>query len=380
VLKENRKTPDIMNITLEFKNQGWLDQKSTITISKLTEYNYTLINSNLSVNTNIQILKAEEIYIEAITLQNKLTDVLNPEVFTPEKFNELIQQAKQINYNEEKPETNSKLTFKILEQHANAKRGILTGIDLGYFMLQKIILLEPVDLMVVGARPAMGKTAWAIQTAIRLALKNKTVVFFALEMTKEQVLRRIISNLAEINSNKIKYGECTTEELNKIYSIQNLPELDKIIIIEGSQTPETIATALIEITKENKVDIFILDYLQKVKSKKDRSRYEAVTDISNQIKNISTNFKIPCVALAQLNRDASKTGKRPTLPDLKESGEIEQDASVVAFLHRPEYYGEETTHDGYPAENICEFLIAKNREGELGVFEYKINLGQSEFK
>ena len=380
ILKHKQQNADLIQISQEFKQRNWLDKSSILKISKLTDGNFSTISSQLNVNSNIQILKAEEVYQQAITIQHQITDLLDPNVFTPEKFNSIIQQARELKFTDDKPLKNSELTFKILQQHIDAKQGKINGIDLGYFSLQKVILLEPVDIMVVGARPAMGKTAWGISTAVRMAQNNKTVVFFALEMTKEQVLRRIISNLAKINSNKIKYGECTTEEIDRIYQVQDFEELNRIIIIEGSQTPDTIASKLNEINRDTKVDVFILDYLQKVQSRNNRSRYEAVTDVSNQIKLISQNQKIPCIALAQLSRDSSKTGKRPTLPDLKESGEIEQDASVVAFLHRPEYYGEETTYNGQPAENICEFLIAKNREGELGIFEYIVDLATSKFK
>ena len=101
--------------------------------------------------------------------------------------------------------------------------------------------------------------------------------------------------------------------------------------------------------------------------------------MSNGVKLIAQNMGIPCVALAQLSRDSSKLGKRPSLPDLKESGEIEQDASIVGFLHRPEYYGEDSTINGNSATNVCEFIIGKNREGELGLWEMNVDLKTSKF-
>ena len=127
------------------------------------------------------------------------------------------------------------------------------------------------------------------------------------------------------------------------------------------------------------MDIVIIDYLKKILPKSKGSRYEQVTEVSNGVKRISQNMKIPCVALAQLSRDSAKIGKLPTLTDLKESGEIEQDASIVAFLHRPEYYGEDITSNGNRAENIAEILVAKNREGSVGKFEMGINLSLSKF-
>ena len=134
-----------------------------------------------------------------------------------------------------------------------------------------------------------------------------------------------------------------------------------------------------EIQRDSPVDLFVVDYLQKIQPKNTRSRYEQVTEISNGLKLISQNMKIPCVAFAQLSRDSSKMGKRPSLPDLKESGEIEQDASIVAFLHRPEYFGEHETINGNDATGKCEFIIAKNREGEIGIHEFNVNLPISKF-
>jgi replicative DNA helicase len=131
--------------------------------------------------------------------------------------------------------------------------------------------------------------------------------------------------------------------------------------------------------KNGPVDAVILDYLQKIQPKTTRSRYEAVTEISNGLKLICQNMKIPVIALAQLSRDSAKIGKRPSLPDLKESGEIEQDASIVAFLHRPEYYGETETYNGNDARDVCEFIIAKNREGQLDLIEFRIDLKTSKF-
>ena len=128
-------------------------------------------------------------------------------------------------------------------------------------------------------------------------------------------------------------------------------------------------------------DLFIVDYLQKVlPSRSNSSRYEQVTSVSNGIKYISQNMKIPSLCLAQLNRDNAKSGKLPSLPDLRESGEIEQDASIVAFLHRPEYYGEDETSLGYDSKDVCEFLVAKNREGIIDRFEFKVDLKTSQFK
>ena len=230
--------------------------------------------------------------------------------------------------------------------------------------------------MIIGARPAMGKTAFSVDLMVRLINNGKRVCFFSLEMSKKQIMRRIMANISGIDSNKIKFGNLTKNEFNRICELDQLPQLDNLKIYDGSHTINEIASKL----NDSNFDVFIVDYLQKVTPKSTRSRYDSVTEISNGLKHICMNQKIPCVALAQLSRDSAKLGKRPSLPDLRESGEIEQDGSIVAFLHRPEYYGETETFNGDDATNICEFIVAKNREGETGIFEMKIDLATSRFK
>ena len=125
------------------------------------------------------------------------------------------------------------------------------------------------------------------------------------------------------------------------------------------------------------IELIVIDYLQKILPEKNDNRYQEVTKISNNVKRLVMSQRIPCIALAQLNRDSARSGKRPSLPDLKESGEIEQDASIVAFLHRPEYYGETMDENGNSMEGIGEFITAKNRDGQIGIVEMQVDLPTS---
>jgi replicative DNA helicase len=268
---------------------------------------------------------------------------------------------------------------KILDAHSRAKNGILAGIEIGYDALKGVVLLEPIDVMIVGARPAMGKTAFAVNTVVRLANEGKNVVLFALEMSREQMLRRILANITDIDSMKIKYGYCSDTELYKIINVEKGSILDRIHLIDGSQTIGSIVAILNNLQRTHKIDLVVIDYLQKIQPTNARSRYENVSDMSNGVKLIAQNMKIPVIALAQLSRDSSKLAKRPSLPDIRESGEIEQDASIVAFLHRPEYYGDNFTYSGLDSKNMCEFIVAKNREGELGIYEMEVNLKTSKY-
>jgi replicative DNA helicase len=268
----------------------------------------------------------------------------------------------------------------VLDRHDRARMGDLGGILLGFKNLNKDVILEPVDMMVVGARPAMGKTSFGVAALCQLVFHEKRkVAYFNLEMSNNQIMRRIIANLTGIDSNKIKYGQCSSDELMQIHRVISMPEMKNITLYEGSQTIQQMKMKLTELKHSDKVEVFIVDYLQKIAPERGKTRYEQVTEASNGIKYISQNMKIPCIALAQLGRDAGKSGSRPILPDLRESGEIEQDASIVAFLHRPEYYGHDTDENGQSTEGKAEFIIAKNREGDTPILKFNVDLKTSQW-
>jgi len=292
-----------------------------------------------------------------------------------EKGIELLSDSKKVSSDKNVDSIN-----KVLEKHDQAKKGISIGLDLGWKNLKKYIVLEDDDVMIVGGRPAMGKTAWAISLIRNLVFnQNKNVILFSLEMSKERIIRRIISLILDIDSNKIKFGECNEVEISRINDIKEDPVWDNLHVFDGSHRVKDISAEVLRLKGQKDIDVIVIDYLQKIMPEKSDSRYHEVTRISNSIKRLVMSTRIPCIALAQLNRDAGRSGKRPSLPDLKESGEIEQDASIVSFLHRPEYYGDETDADGNSMINIGEFITAKNRDGEIGITEMKVNLATSQW-
>ena len=370
---------DLISITNQFRENGWLEKGVIVQIAQITN-DIGFLTSSISLNNVFHELQINESVHRAISFRNKFDQLIQSESMSIEKFNELVDGMKKIDFTlEPEKKTNGDLIFELIDDHELAKNGEITGMNIGFSIFNKIVLLEPVDVMVIGARPAMGKTAFGVSMCANLIQSGKRVVFFALEMTSKQMMRRLIANLAVIDSNRIKFGELQNNEINRIGSIKNESFMENIIFIDGSKTINDIANHLNEIQRDSPVDLFVVDYLQKIQPKNTRSRYEQVTEISNGLKLISQNMKIPCVAFAQLSRDSSKMGKRPSLPDLKESGEIEQDASIVAFLHRPEYFGEHETINGNDATGKCEFIIAKNREGEIGIHEFNVNLPISKF-
>ena len=300
--------------------------------------------------------------------------------FSPDDVIQLCDQTKQmlLENNNLQDQTNEQIIDDVLTRHENAKNGVEIGLQLGWQGTHNKIILENIDVMVVGGRPAMGKTAWLVSCAKQLAFDmNKKCCVFSLEMSNAQIMRRMIATISGIDSNKIKLGECTQSELQKIYDIKHSAGWKNITFIDGSQTVLDITRKVTELKNTTGLDVYLVDYLQKIVPSKSENRYTEVTRISNDIKRLTMGIKIPCIAMAQLSRDSAKTGKRPSLPDLKESGEIEQDASVVSFLHRAEYYGEMQDENGNSTQGKGEFLIAKNREGETGIVPMKIELATS---
>ena len=278
-------------------------------------------------------------------------------------------------------ESNVETIFKVLERHDLAAAGNIPGVELPYHTFRRVVLIEDVDLVVIGARPAMGKTAFVISTAVKMAFQdNLKVAIFALEMSKTQMMRRVLANATGIDSNRIKYGECNAYEKSKIYTYQEQPEMENIMMYEGSRTIAQIVMEINRLKATTGIDMVFVDYLQKIQPENRRDDlFTSVTKASNGLKEVAQNLKVPVIAMAQLSRDSAKVGKRPSLPDLRQSGEIEQDASIVGFIHRPEYYGEELMEDGNDSSGMAEIIIGKNREGDIGVYPMKVNLKISKF-
>jgi len=316
----------------------------------------------------------------SLFIQNFGNEIKSPNG-SVDKMIELMDSAKKMILNDESKEMNNvDHIFNVIELHNKVKNGEQTGVEIGFDALKQKVVLEPVDMMVVGGRPAMGKTAWMISAIKKMAFdQNKKIAVFSLEMSNVQIMRRMLANVCDIDSNKMRFGKCNQNELDLIFEVQKQPEWNNVHFFEGSHTILDITKKLIKLKNTTGIDAFFVDYLQKIVPEKSENRYLEVTRISNELKRLSMQLKIPSIALAQLSREGSKLGARPKLTDLKESGEIEQDASIVAFLHRPEYYGTMSDDSGESTENIGEFIVAKNRDGEIGIHKMDVDLKFSQW-
>jgi len=230
---------------------------------------------------------------------------------------------------------------------------------------------QPGDLVIFAARPAMGKTSFALCLALNMIRAGQPVAFFSLEMNTTQIVNRLLSMVSGVDGTKLN-GGISGEELEQV-EIANefLMHLEATIHIDdtpGMQLFE-LQTKARQLVRTQGVKCVIIDYLQLLNLSGERfsNRQEEVAKMSRMLKNMAKSLDVPVVALAQLNRNNEmREGKRPILSDLRESGAIEQDADIVSFLHRPEYYRIYQDEKGRDMRGLCQVLVAKNRKGATG--------------
>jgi len=244
----------------------------------------------------------------------------------------------------------------------------VTGIDTGIRELNKVLGgWQDSDLIVLGGRPAMGKTAFALHLATAAAKQGKKVGFFSLEMSSRQLLKRLIATEAKINGSKLNTGRDIYEtEWNSIEIAGEVLQLRDILIDDSAGlTLVELRARAIRMQIEFGIDFIILDYIQLMHGNGKGSRHQEVGANAQGLKELAKSLDIPILALAQLSRKVEDRGgdKRPQMADLKESGDIEQAADIVALMYRAEYYGLTHYDDATSTEGIAEILIVKHRNG-----------------
>ena len=263
-----------------------------------------------------------------------------------------------------------------LLQKAAARTDGLSGLESGFHALDKITSgWQNSDLIIIAARPAMGKTAFVLSMAKNIAVNFKTpLAIFSLEMSNVQLVNRLIVNVCEIPGEKIKSGQLAPYEWGQLdYKIKELYDAPLYVDDTPSLSVFELRTKARRLVREHGVKLIMIDYLQLMNASgmSFGSRQEEVSTISRSLKGLAKELNIPIIALSQLNRSVEsregRDGKRPQLSDLRESGAIEQDADMVLFIHRPEYYkiykDEETGND---LRGMAEIIIAKHRNGAVG--------------
>ena len=248
----------------------------------------------------------------------------------------------------------------------------ISGISCGLRDLDKFISgLNKSDLMLLAARPGMGKTSMALNIALNVAKKypKKTVAFFSLEMSKQQLVTRLISNESFVDNKKLVTGQLSVDEWGKIGIASAALSATDLRVDDNPSV--TVAEINAKCRRVDDLALVIIDYLQLMtssgtgRSYSGENRQQVVSDISRSLKIMAKELNVPVICLSQLSRaNESRQDKRPMLSDLRESGAIEQDADEVLFLYREDYYNKDTEK-----QNIAECIVAKNRHGETGTVE-----------
>lgn len=265
-------------------------------------------------------------------------------------------------------------TYDRLSKMADPEtRADYIGIPCGIGELDKMITgLNKSDLIILGARPGMGKTSFALNILRNVAMNTgKTVCFFSLEMTRDQLAQRMLSSEAGIKSEKLRTGELDDSEWTRL--AQAGDALSKANIYFDETSSITVPEMKAKLRRMKQVDLVIVDYLGLMKSARPtENRVQEVSEITRNLKIMAKDLKVPVIACAQLSRGTETKGKshRPALSDLRESGSIEQDADIVLFLYRESYYDNEKADDEDRSdETRAECIVAKNRHGEIGTVD-----------
>lgn len=253
-------------------------------------------------------------------------------------------------------------------EKSSKTKGTVTGIPTGFIDLDyKTSGLQPSDLILVAARPSMGKTAFVLNIAQHVAFRsNKTVAIFSLEMSKEQLVNRLFSLESQVDAQLLRTGNLKDSDWEKLIEGAGVIGKSKMIIDDtpGISISE-LRSKCRKFKLEQGLDLIIIDYLQLMSGsggRKNESRQQEISEISRSLKGLARELNVPVIALSQLSRAVEqRTDKRPMLSDLRESGAIEQDADVCMFIYRDDYYNPDTED-----KNIAEIIIAKQRNGPIG--------------
>jgi replicative DNA helicase len=374
-LFNNSKPVDILTVSEELKRMNVLESiGGMLYISQLTNN----ISSSSNTEFHARIIAEKFIKRSLISISNNIIG---------DAFNDTIDIFDLLNTAEEKLFTVTEGTLrKSYDKMSTLIKGALDNIEIlrqkedglsgvpsGFTKLDRVTSgWQKSDLVIVAARPGMGKTAFALSMARNIAISHETAIgFFSLEMSSEQLVSRLIASEAELSASKLRKGDLQDFEMVQLHEkIKQLSEAQIYIDDTPALTIFELRAKARRLVKNHNVGIIIVDYLQLTSAGGNAgNREQEISAISRSLKGIAKELKIPVIALSQVNRGVeNRTGtgsKRPMLSDLRESGAIEQDADIVTFIYRPEYYKIYEWDNGDDSRSQAEIIIAKHRNGAL---------------
>ena len=371
------KPVDVLTVTDELERQGSLDKvggaiyiadlSNKVASSANIEYHARIIAHKFLARQLISF--ASEIETKAFDGSMDIDDLMQE---AEGSLFELSRRNMKKDYTQIDPVISN--AVEVIQKAAANKDG-LTGVPTGYHKLDNITSgWQASDLVIIAGRPAMGKTSFALSMAKNIAADYKVpMAFFSLEMSNVQLVNRLISNCCEIQGSKILNGQLKPDEWERLDKrLNNLIGSPLYVDDTPGLSVFELRTKARRLVRDHGVKIIMIDYLQLMNANGMRfsSRQEEVSTISRSLKQIAKELDIPILALSQLNRGVESRegleGKRPQLSDLRESGAIEQDADMVLFVHRPEYYHIYQDENGRDLHGMAQIIIAKHRKGATG--------------
>lgn len=377
----NSEPIDLLTVTTQLRQLGELEIVGGAQyITALT----TKINSAANIEYHARVVAQSAMKREMITVASKiLQDAFEDttDVFTLlDAVEQSLFKISESNIRKNYADMSTLMTeaLRELERRREQKDG-LTGVPSGFTQLDRLTSgWQPTELIILAARPAMGKTAFVVSSLRNAAVDfNIPVAIFSLEMSAVQLVNRMISAEAEIDSEKLKKGTLAPHEWTQLH--QRIDRLMRAPIF----IDDTPALSILELRakcrrlkQQHDIQMVVIDYLQLMQGdggKGGGNREQEIASISRALKNLAKELNVPVIALSQLSRAVETRGgdKRPQLSDLRESGSIEQDADMVAFLYRPEYYGFTQDEAGNSVQGIGEVIMAKNRSGSLDTIQLR---------
>lgn len=375
-LFHQRKNIDYTSVTSNLESKGQLETVGGLgAIIELSNYTVSLEH----LETYIEIIKDFSLRRDVIKVtQGLATDGLTSDISAADYLDRVesqilsLSQRRKVGAFKPVPEVVKDIKEKMLYLQNN--KGNITGLTTGFTTLDAHTNgLQPEELIILAARPSMGKSAFAMNLAVNAAMYNKNgkagVAIFSLEMSNEQLATRMISSLSNIENSKLRTAHLTAQEWKQFELYTDRLNSYNIFFDDSSSASiSEIRAKCRKLSQEKKLDLVVIDYLQLIRGddSKNPNRQEEVSKISRSLKQMAKELKVPVIALSQLSRDVEKTAdKRPLLAHLRESGSIEQDADIVMFIHRDDYYNRE----GEPTGD-AEVIIAKNRQGKIGDIKF----------
>ena len=367
-LYRNGDPPTVLLLVESLRRKGKFNQLSVKYVYSLS----ALTNTAAYAETYAKTIREKAFLRQLIDLGQEIVDSAYENKLTAE---DLLREAEKkilaatIRNDKRELEKVSNILKTSLEniQHIYNNPGSLRGVPTGLADVEKVLNgLHKSDLILLAARPSMGKTALALNIAVNAAKRDKVVALFSLEMSCEQIGNRLLSSESKVNSLHLNTGNLSGGDMNKL--VDALEDLSRLNIF----IDDTPGISILDLRSKARrlkhevgdLDLIVLDYLQLMQGRSSRNtemnRQQEISEISRSLKALARELNVPILALSQLSRNVEmRAEKKPQLSDLRESGSLEQDADIVLFLYRDEYYNRDESEN----ENVAELIIAKNRNG-----------------